>query len=96
MSAIYSFISWLIFGLVVGAIARFLVPGRQNMTWLGTCLLGIAGSLVGGIVSWLIFGTPQGTINAAGWILSILGAIAVIVAYGKWGGARGAAPPTHF
>lgn len=96
MSAIYNVISWLIFGLVIGAVARFLVLGKQHMTWLGTCLLGIAGSLVGGIVSWLIFGSPQGQINAAGWILSILGAIAVIVAYGKWKGAGSAPPQTHF
>lgn len=66
MSMIFNVVSWLIFGLVIGAIARLLVPGKQNMTWLGTCLLGIAGSLVGGIVSWLIFGSSEDTVNAAG------------------------------
>jgi len=83
MGAIFNVISWLVFGLIVGAIARLLMPGRQDMSWLATALLGIAGSLVGGVVSWLIFGGQQGTINAAGWIMSILGAIAVVFAYGK-------------
>jgi uncharacterized membrane protein YeaQ/YmgE (transglycosylase-associated protein family) len=96
MSTIFNVVSWLVFGLVTGAIARLLVPGKQNMTWLGTCLLGIAGSLVGGIVSWLIFGSSEDTVNAAGWILSILGAIAVIVAYSKWKGTKSGSSPTHF
>jgi uncharacterized membrane protein YeaQ/YmgE (transglycosylase-associated protein family) len=89
MAAILNVISWLVFGLVVGAIARFLMPGRQSMSWLATSLLGIAGSLVGGILSWLVFGTPEATINAAGWIMSILGAIVAMVVYGKMKGAPG-------
>jgi uncharacterized membrane protein YeaQ/YmgE (transglycosylase-associated protein family) len=88
MGAILNVISWLVFGLIVGAIARFLMPGRQDMSWLATALLGIAGSLVGGAVSWLIFGAQESAINPAGWVLSILGAIAVVVAYGKLKGVR--------
>lgn len=84
MGAIFNVVSWLVFGLVVGAIARLLMPGRQSMSWLSTSLLGIAGSLIGGVVSWLIFGNPEGTINAAGWIFSILGAIAAMVLYGRF------------
>jgi uncharacterized membrane protein YeaQ/YmgE (transglycosylase-associated protein family) len=83
MSAIWNVISWLVFGLIVGAIARFLMPGKQSMTWLATALLGIGGSLIGGVISWLIFGGQEGTINAAGWIMSILGAIAALAIYGK-------------
>lgn len=83
MSANWSVISWLVFGLIVGAIARLLMPGKQSMTWLATSLLGIGGSLIGGVVSWLIFGPPGGAINAAGWIMSILGAIATLAIYGK-------------
>jgi len=90
MGAILNVISWLVFGLIVGAIARFLMPGRQDLTWLATALLGIAGSLVGGVVSWLILGGQQGTINAAGWVMSILGAIVVVFAYSRLKGARGA------
>jgi len=80
----------LVFGLIIGVIARFLVPGRQEMSMLATTILGIIGSLVGGTISWLIFGGHEGTINAAGWIMSIIGAIAVIVVYGKMKGARSA------
>ena len=88
MGAIFNVISWLVFGLIVGAIARLLMPGRQDMTWLATALLGIAGSLVGGVISWLIFGGQQGTINAAGFIMSVVGAIVVVFAYSRLKGPR--------
>jgi uncharacterized protein (TIGR02246 family) len=75
---IFSVISWLVFGLIVGAIARFLMPGRQGMTWFMTALLGIVGSVIGGVLSWLIFGTPDGQVNAAGWMMSIVGAMLLV------------------
>jgi uncharacterized membrane protein YeaQ/YmgE (transglycosylase-associated protein family) len=83
MGTITSVISWLVFGLVVGAIARFLLPGRQNMGWFATALLGIVGSVVGGLASSLLFRKPEGTIDAAGWIMSIIGAIVALVIYGQ-------------
>ena len=81
MATVFSVISWIIFGGLVGLIARFLVPGRQSMTMLMTIVLGIVGSFVGGAISWLIFGTPTGNINPAGWIMSIVGAIIVVLVY---------------
>ena len=78
---LYSLISWTVFGLIVGAIARFLVPGQQSMGCISTILLGVAGSFVGGGISWLLFGTPDNGINPAGWIMSILGGILVVLAY---------------
>jgi uncharacterized membrane protein YeaQ/YmgE (transglycosylase-associated protein family) len=66
------------------------------MSWLATALLGIGGSLVGGIISWLIFGASEGTIDAAGWIMSILGAIAVVFLFGKMRGARRVNQQTRF
>ena len=81
MAAVYSVISWIVFGGIVGAIARFLVPGKQSMSILLTILLGIVGSFVGGAISWLIFGRPTGNINPAGWIMSIVGAIIVVLVY---------------
>ncbi len=78
---ITSFISWIVFGLIVGALARFLVPGKQSMGCISTILLGVAGSFVGGGISWLIFGTPDNHINPAGWIMSILGGVVVVLAY---------------
>ena len=66
-------IGFIVFGLVVGALARVLKPGRQNLGWVATLLLGLAGSVVGGVVANLL-GT--GTI----WELNIIGAIVAIVA----------------
>ena len=88
MGTVFSVISWFVFGLIVGAIARLLMPGRQEMSWLMTTLLGIVGSMLGGVISWLIFGTPDGQINAAGWLMSIAGAILLVFLYGRMKGAR--------
>lgn len=73
-----SIIGWIIFGLIIGALARLLVPGRQDMGLLKTTLLGIAGSFVGGFLASLLFGGDAG-FQAAGWIGSLLGAVLVLV-----------------
>lgn len=74
-------IGTIIVGLIVGAIARFLLPGEQKMGWILTCLLGIAGSLVAGFVGqalgWYAVGQP------AGWIASVLGAVVLLLIVGK-------------
>ena len=74
-------IGTLIVGLIVGALARFLLPGDQKMGWILTCLLGIAGSLIAGFVGqamgWYAVGQP------AGWIASVVGAIALLFIVGK-------------
>ncbi|WP_425615126.1 GlsB/YeaQ/YmgE family stress response membrane protein [Anatilimnocola sp. NA78] len=80
---IYSVISWIVFGLIVGAIARLLVPGKQSMNWIATIVLGVIGSFVGGGISWLIFGSPDGAVNPAGWIMSIIGAVVLVLIYGR-------------
>lgn len=72
MSTAFAIISWLIFGLIAGGIARLLVPGRQAMSLFMTSLLGIVGSVIGGGISWLITGEAM---QPAGWILSIIGAV---------------------
>ena len=75
-----SFIWWLIVGLIAGALARLIMPGRDSMSWLMTMLLGIVGSIVGGLVSWAIWGpeTPNTGFRPAGLLLSIIGAIVVL------------------
>ncbi|HUE73280.1 MAG TPA: GlsB/YeaQ/YmgE family stress response membrane protein [Pirellulaceae bacterium] len=79
MGTIGSIISWVVFGLVIGLIARFLYPGRQPMGLLTTMVLGIVGSLVGGFISWgLGFRPEEGAFRGAGWIMSILGALIVV------------------
>jgi uncharacterized membrane protein YeaQ/YmgE (transglycosylase-associated protein family) len=73
-----NFLGWILFGLVVGAIAKFLMPGRDPGGWIVTILLGIAGSFVGGFLATTLMGREQ---NAAGWIGSIIGAIVLLFIY---------------
>lgn len=73
-----SFIWWLIIGLIAGALARLIMPGRDPMGIIATILLGIVGSIVGGLVSWAIWGADTEGFRPAGIILSILGAILVL------------------
>jgi uncharacterized membrane protein YeaQ/YmgE (transglycosylase-associated protein family) len=72
-------LSWILFGLVVGVIAKLLMPGRDPGGFIVTILLGIAGALVGGFVGRALgfYGENQG----AGWIMSILGAIVLLALY---------------
>jgi uncharacterized membrane protein YeaQ/YmgE (transglycosylase-associated protein family) len=89
MGLIGSIISWAVFGLIVGAIARLLYPGRQSMSILMTMVLGIIGSLLGGIVSWMFgFDPEEGAFQGAGWIMSIIGAI-IVVWIGLFSASRG-------
>ena len=80
MDTLWAIISWAVFGLVVGAIARLLVPGRHAMGLLATMALGIVGSFVGGFVASLFTGRIDLT-HPANWIGSILGAILVLALY---------------
>jgi uncharacterized membrane protein YeaQ/YmgE (transglycosylase-associated protein family) len=81
-----SILSWIVCGLIVGAIARFLVPGRQSMGLMMTSLLGIAGALVGGFLYALMQGESAQPFSLSGnnwygWIVSILGAVLLIWAW---------------
>jgi uncharacterized membrane protein YeaQ/YmgE (transglycosylase-associated protein family) len=74
-------ILWLIVvGAIVGAIARFLVPGRDPMGIVATILLGIVGSFLGGFLLSLIV-DGEFVLRTAGWIGSILGAIVALLIY---------------
>ncbi|HEY8757060.1 MAG TPA: GlsB/YeaQ/YmgE family stress response membrane protein [Candidatus Limnocylindria bacterium] len=70
-------IGWIIIGLIAGAIARWLMPGPDPMGWLGTIVLGIVGSLVGGTLLNVLFGGGL-ELSAAGILGSILGALIVL------------------
>lgn len=73
-------VAWLLIGLIAGALARLLVPGRDPMGWLGTLVLGLVGSLIGGFLGNLIFG-GEFDVSAAGIIGSVIGAIIALLAY---------------
>lgn len=70
-----------IVGLIVGILARWFYPGPVPMAWWLTALLGVGGSIVGGLIGSLIWRSPDGRFHPAGWILSILGAMLLIWAY---------------
>ena len=77
-------IGWIVAGLIVGAIARLLVPGRQAMGIITTIALGIVGALVGGGISYLIWGEPGEPFSANAWpgyLIAILGAALVLWLY---------------
>ena len=73
----------IVVGFIVGLIARALVPGAQHMGFLATSVLGIIGSLVGGLLGRLISKPREGaTFHPAGFFLSILGAIVLLLIWG--------------
>ena len=74
-----TFLGWMLFGLVAGAIARALHPGSDRIGLGGTILLGIVGSLLGGGIAYLLH-LGDDPYAPGGWILSILGAILVLAA----------------
>ncbi|TCL77345.1 MULTISPECIES: GlsB/YeaQ/YmgE family stress response membrane protein [unclassified Curtobacterium] len=81
-------ISLIIVGLIAGAIARLVVPGKQNISIPMTILLGIIGSFVGGFLGFLIFrhDPMDGFFQPAGIIGSIIGAIIVLIVYIRFSG----------
>ena len=81
-------IGMLILGLVAGAIARFLVPGRDPIGFLGTALLGIVGSFVGGFLGSLLF-EGAAELRTTGLLGSIVGAVIALLVY-RWLVDRGA------
>jgi uncharacterized membrane protein YeaQ/YmgE (transglycosylase-associated protein family) len=77
----FHLIGQLIVGLIVGVIARIVLPGREALPagalgWLLTALLGIAGAFIGGIIARSLW---AGENYSAGWIMSILGAVILLL-----------------
>lgn len=77
------FFGFLLLGLLAGAIAKLILPGRQGGGWLITLVLGVVGALLGGWIGSLIFGTGlQEFFSLTTWLLAIGGAIIVLLIYG--------------
>jgi uncharacterized membrane protein YeaQ/YmgE (transglycosylase-associated protein family) len=72
-------LGWIVFGLIVGAIAKFLMPGRDPGGWIVTILLGIAGAIVGGSIGRAL--GWYGPNDAAGFLMSLVGAILLLALY---------------
>jgi uncharacterized membrane protein YeaQ/YmgE (transglycosylase-associated protein family) len=75
-------IAWIVFGFVIGLLARAIVPGRQHMGLVMTTLLGVAGSLVGGLVASAFGGGSITGLHGAGFLGSLIGAVLLLVIAG--------------
>ena len=78
-------IGTIVVGLIVGAIARFILPGEQKMGWILTGLLGIGGSLAAGYVGQALGWYQAG--EGAGWLASVVGALVLLFVVGKLRGS---------
>ncbi len=84
-----SFIGFLILGLIAGAIAKLILPGKQGGGWFVTLLLGVVGALLGGWLGGLIFHVDlAGFFSLQTWLLAIGGAIVVLLIWGLIFGRR--------
>lgn len=83
-------ISFIIVGLIAGAVARLLVPGKQSIGILGTIVLGMVGSLIGGFLGYLIFHKDgqNGFFQTSGIIGSIIGAVIALLIWERTGSRR--------
>lgn len=77
-------IGWILFGLVVGMVAKLLMPGRDPGGMIVTILLGIVGALIGGFIGRLL--GWYGESEPVGFIMAVIGAILVLLAYRKISG----------
>lgn len=80
------FIAWILFGLVIGVIAKLLMPGRDPGGFIITILLGIAGAMIGGFIGRAM--GFYGQSESAGWLVSILGAVILLGLYRMMAGRR--------
>lgn len=71
-------IGFLVAGLIIGALARLLLPGRQKIGLALTLVLGVIGSIIGGLIAGALGTGDIGELNFLGFILAVLGAVAVL------------------
>ncbi|WP_182066898.1 GlsB/YeaQ/YmgE family stress response membrane protein [Curtobacterium sp. ME12] len=78
-----SFLGFLLLGLIAGAIAKLILPGRQGGGWFTTLILGVIGALLGGWLGGLIFHVDYtGFFSIQSWIIAIAGSIIVLLLWG--------------
>jgi uncharacterized membrane protein YeaQ/YmgE (transglycosylase-associated protein family) len=86
-------LSWILFGLVAGAIARLLVRGRQEIGCLATIAVGIVGALIGGLIGEVVFGEEvRFRWDLGPFLLAVAGSVILLLALealsGRWGRRR--------
>ncbi|WP_159500389.1 GlsB/YeaQ/YmgE family stress response membrane protein [Microbacterium sp. 18062] len=83
------FFSFLLLGLIAGAIAKLILPGKQGGGWFVTLLLGVVGAMLGGWLGGLIFNVDlTGFFSLSTWLLAIGGSLLVLLIYGLITGRR--------
>jgi uncharacterized membrane protein YeaQ/YmgE (transglycosylase-associated protein family) len=76
-------LSFIILGLIAGAIAKLILPGKQGGGWFITLLLGVVGALLGGWLAGLIFGIGYDDFwSIQSWLIAIVGSIIVLLIWG--------------
>jgi uncharacterized membrane protein YeaQ/YmgE (transglycosylase-associated protein family) len=75
-----SFIMFLIFGLIIGALARLIVPGREPGGWIVSLVIGVVGAYLGGFIGRAVGAYPSYQ-STGGWVASLIGAIVVAFIY---------------
>jgi uncharacterized membrane protein YeaQ/YmgE (transglycosylase-associated protein family) len=82
------FLAFILLGLIAGAIAKLILPGRQGGGWLATLVLGV---VIGGWIGGAVFGVGyDGFFSIQSWLIAIVGAIVVLLIWGLITGRRGA------
>lgn len=80
---VMGFLGWIVLGLLAGAIAKAILPGKQAGGWLATLLLGVVGALIGGFLGTAIFNVGLGTFwDIKTWLLAIAGSLIVLFVWG--------------
>ncbi len=76
-------LGWIVLGLIAGAIAKLILPGRQGGGWIMTLILGVVGALLGGWLGSLIFNVGlEDFWSLQTWIVAIVGSILVLLIWG--------------
>ncbi|GAA2947124.1 MULTISPECIES: GlsB/YeaQ/YmgE family stress response membrane protein [Glutamicibacter] len=77
------FIGWIVLGLIAGAIAKAILPGKQGGGWIATLVLGVIGALVGGWIGQAVFNADVDKFfSLSSWLLAIGGSLIVLVVWG--------------
>ncbi|MCU1404531.1 MAG: rane protein [Glaciihabitans sp.] len=83
------FFGFLLLGLIAGAIAKLILPGRQGGGWIITLILGVIGAFLGGFLGSVLLDAPlEDFFSIQTWLLAIVGSIIVLVIYGALTGRR--------
>jgi uncharacterized membrane protein YeaQ/YmgE (transglycosylase-associated protein family) len=77
----FSLIIWLVYGLLVGSIAKSIVPVKQNFTFLKTVALGVAGSYMGGAILYAL--GEYNSLSPAGLFMGVVGSVVSLILYNK-------------